>query len=53
MSNLEYIIAAYAITLGALGIYSVHLWRRLRRLEQVEQEVTILMTGEREPYGGR
>jgi hypothetical protein len=53
MSNLEYIIAAYAITLGALGIYSAHLWRRLRRLEQVEQELTMLMTGERGPYGGR
>jgi hypothetical protein len=44
MSNLGYIVAAYVITLGALGIYGVHLWSRLRRLEQ---DVTALTIGER------
>ncbi len=50
MSNLGYIIAAYMITLGALGIYAVHLWSRLRRLER---QVTALTTGRREGYGRR
>jgi hypothetical protein len=50
MSNLGYIVAAYMITLGALGIYSVHLWRRLRRLEQ---DVTALTADERQRYGHR
>ncbi len=50
MSNLGYLIAAYAITLGALGLYGVHLWSRLRR---VEEEVTMLTTGERERDGRR
>jgi hypothetical protein len=48
MSNLGYIIAAYAITLGALSVYGFYLWNRLRLLEQ---EVGPLTPGEREPYG--
>ena len=48
MTNLGYIMAAYVITLGALAMYAVHLWRRLRR---VEREVTALTAGEREDYG--
>ena len=48
MSNLGYIIAAYMITLGALALYGLHLWSRLR---SVEQELTTLTTSERAPYG--
>ena len=50
MNNLGYIIAAYVITLGALGVYAVHLWSRLRRLER---EVTPLMADRREDDGRR
>ncbi len=50
MSNLGYIIAAYVITLGALGIYGVHLWSRLHR---IERNLTALTTGEREHHGRR
>jgi hypothetical protein len=48
MSNVGYIIAAYAITLGALTVYGFYLWSRLRLLEQ---EVSSLTSGERQPYG--
>jgi hypothetical protein len=48
MSNLAYIIAAYGITLGALAMYGLHLWMRVRPLER---EVTSLTPGERERYG--
>jgi hypothetical protein len=44
MSNVGYIIAAYGITLGALALYGLHLWSRLR---SVEQEVAALMADER------
>jgi hypothetical protein len=44
MNNLGFIVAAYVITLGALGVYGVHLWSRLRRLEQ---GITALTTGEK------
>jgi hypothetical protein len=33
MTNLGYIVAAYTITLGALALYGLYLWNRLRRLE--------------------
>jgi hypothetical protein len=48
MGNLGYIIAAYAITLGALAMYGLHLWSRLRT---AEREVAALTAGERERYG--
>ena len=48
MTNLGYIIAAYLITLGALALYGLHLWRRMR---SVEQELSTLTAGERTPYG--
>ena len=48
MSNLGYIVAAYVITLGTLALYGLHLWSRLRA---VEQELTALTAGERAPYG--
>jgi hypothetical protein len=48
MSNLGFILAAYVITLGALGIYGIYLWSRLHR---IERDVTALTTGERQPYG--
>jgi hypothetical protein len=48
MSNVEYIIAAYGITLGALALYGLHLWNRLR---SVEREVDALTIHERMPDG--
>ena len=48
MSNLGYIIAAYGITLGALSLYGLYLWSRLRA---TEQEVSTLTARERAPYG--
>lgn len=48
MTNLGFIMAAYVITLGALGVYGVHLWSRLRHLER---DVTALTIGERQPDG--
>jgi hypothetical protein len=48
MNNLGYIIAAYGITLGALAVYGVHLWSRLR---SIEQELSTLTAAERAPYG--
>ena len=48
MSNLGYIVAAYVITLGTLALYGLHLWNRLR---SVEQELTALTAGERALYG--
>jgi Heme exporter protein D (CcmD) len=49
MSNLAYIIAAYAITLAALALYGVHLWRRLR---SAERELATLTASEG-AYDGR
>jgi hypothetical protein len=48
MSNVEFIIAAYAITLGALSLYGLHLWNRVR---STERKLTALTAGERVPYG--
>jgi len=48
MSNWGYIIAAYGITLGALAVYGLHLWSRLR---SIEQELSTLTASERAPYG--
>ena len=31
MTDVEYVVAAYAVVLGGLGLYVVTLWRRLRR----------------------
>jgi hypothetical protein len=50
MTNLSYIVAAYAISIGALGLYGVYLWSRLRHLEQ---DLTMLPASERVPYGRR
>ena len=50
MTNLGYIIAAYAITLGALALYWLHLWSRLRG---AERELITLTAGESERYGCR
>jgi hypothetical protein len=50
MTNLGFIMAAYVITLGALGVYGVHLWIRLHHLERA---VTALTIGERQPDGRR
>jgi hypothetical protein len=48
MNNVAYIIAAYAMTLGALASYGLYVWSRLR---SVEQELSRLTASERAPYG--
>jgi hypothetical protein len=48
MSNGEYIIAAYGITLGALALYGMHLWSRLR---SVERQLSTLTIDERSQHG--
>ncbi|HSF30786.1 MAG TPA: hypothetical protein VLK82_09995 [Candidatus Tectomicrobia bacterium] len=48
MANTGFIIAAYIITLGALGLYGLHLWGRLR---DVERQLAALTPDERVPYG--
>jgi hypothetical protein len=48
MTNLGYLVAAYAITLGALAAYGVVLWSHLRR---AERELAALTGGEGEEYG--
>ena len=48
MSNLGFIIAAYAITLGTLAMYGLQLWSRLR---SAERELATLTASERTPYG--
>jgi hypothetical protein len=50
MSNVAYIIAAYGITLGALALYGLSLWRGLR---SVEREVAGLTADARMPDGGQ
>lgn len=30
MTDLEYVLAAYGVILGGLGLYTLSLWRRLR-----------------------
>jgi hypothetical protein len=50
MTNLEYIVAAYVITLGALALYGLYLWRRLRA---VERQVAAWATDEGLRYGRR
>jgi hypothetical protein len=48
MTNVEYLIAAYAITLGALSLYGLLLWSQLR---QAERELAALTGGEGELHG--
>jgi hypothetical protein len=50
MSNAGYIIAAYVITLGALTLYGLQLWGRLRA---VERQLAALTTDEGLSYGRR
>ena len=50
MTNVGYIIAAYVITLGALALYGLHLWSRLR---SVERQLAILATDEGLHYDRR
>jgi hypothetical protein len=38
MTDVEYVIAAYAVVLGGLGLYAVTLWRRLRRATSDDDE---------------
>jgi hypothetical protein len=40
MGNVAFIIAAYMITLGALALYGLHLWSRLRAVERALNGVT-------------
>ena len=39
MTDVEYVVAAYTVILGGLGIYSVTLWRRWRALRDRDDEV--------------
>ena len=48
MTNLSFIMTAYVMTLGALGLYGAHLWGRLHRLER---DLTALTISERQPNG--
>jgi hypothetical protein len=48
MTNVGYIIAAYVITLGALALYGLHLWSRMR---SVERHLTALTADEERHYG--
>ena len=50
MTNAGYIIAAYGITLGALALYGLQLWSRLRA---VERQVAALTSDEGLPDGRR
>ena len=50
MTNVGYIIAAYAITLGTLTGYALLVWSRLR---EAEREVTALTTTEEKRHGLR
>jgi hypothetical protein len=50
MTNVGYIIAAYVITLGALALYGLQLWSRLR---SVERQLAALTTDEGLHYGRR
>ena len=50
MSNGGYIIAAYGISLGAIALYGLYLWRRLR---SVERALSTQNATERQSYGGQ
>jgi hypothetical protein len=50
MTNVGYITAAYGITLGALGLYGLHLWKRLCA---VERQLAALTIDERLFHGRR
>ena len=50
MTNAGYIIAAYVITLGALALYGLQLWSRLR---SAERQLAALTTDEGLHYGRR
>jgi hypothetical protein len=50
MNNVGYIVAAYGITLGALALYGLHLWNRLR---SAERQVAALTGDGRMPDGRR
>jgi hypothetical protein len=38
MSDLEFVLAAYAVIIGGLGVYTVTLWRRLRAAASRDDE---------------
>ena len=38
MSDVEFVLAAYAVILGGLAAYTVLLWRRLRGIRQRDDE---------------
>lgn len=39
MSDVEYVVAAYVVILGGLGLYTASLWRRWRALRNRDDEV--------------
>jgi hypothetical protein len=38
MSDVGFVVAAYSVILGGLGLYAVNLWRRLRSHRPDERE---------------
>jgi len=38
MTDVGFVIAAYAVILGGLGLYTVSLWRRLRATRRRDDE---------------
>jgi hypothetical protein len=50
MTNVGYLTAAYVITLGALALYGLQLWGRLRA---VERQLAATTADEGLPYGRR
>lgn len=38
MTDVEYVIAAYGVVLGGLGLYAASLWRRLRAARRGDDE---------------
>jgi hypothetical protein len=39
MSDVGFVIAAYGVILGGLGLYTVTLWRRLRMARQASLQI--------------
>lgn len=38
MTDMEFVIAAYGVIFGGLGLYTVTLWRRLRAAQRPDDE---------------
>lgn len=38
MTDAGFVIAAYAVIVGGLALYTLSLWRRLRSIERIDDE---------------